>query len=149
MDPRSSPIADALNTRPKYVASNMLTDPRWADTTVLSGDVSAAIGDFPCRCPPAVRTDLGVGCARTGSGRAGEASHPRVDLWVGFASGPAGSLRSGCADVAPGHRGDANQARHDRDGQQYAESAELGTRRADIWHVREDTQIPRLLWYLE
>jgi dihydrofolate reductase len=43
MDPGSSPIADSLNTKPKYVASNTLTAPRWADTTVLSGDLSAAI----------------------------------------------------------------------------------------------------------
>ena len=49
MDPGSGPIADALNTRPKYVASNTLTDPQWADTTVLSGDVAAAIGELKAR----------------------------------------------------------------------------------------------------
>jgi dihydrofolate reductase len=43
MEPGSGPIADALNTRPKYVASNTLTDPQWPDTTVLSGDLAAAI----------------------------------------------------------------------------------------------------------
>jgi dihydrofolate reductase len=47
--PGSGPIADALNTRPKYVASNMLTDPHWANTTVLSGDLAAAIGELKAR----------------------------------------------------------------------------------------------------
>jgi dihydrofolate reductase len=46
MDPGSGPIADALNTRPKYVVSTTLTEPRWANTTVLSGDLAAAIGEL-------------------------------------------------------------------------------------------------------
>jgi dihydrofolate reductase len=40
------PIAAALNTRPKYLASTTLTDPQWADTTVLSGEVTAAVGEL-------------------------------------------------------------------------------------------------------
>jgi dihydrofolate reductase len=45
----SHPIADALNTRPKYVTSNTLTEPRWEGTTVVSGDVAAAIGELKAR----------------------------------------------------------------------------------------------------
>jgi dihydrofolate reductase len=45
-DPGDSPIWTALNTRPKYVASTTLSDPKWSDTTVLSGDVAAAIREL-------------------------------------------------------------------------------------------------------
>ena len=42
-DPGDSAIWTALNTRPKYVASTAPFDPAWANTTVLSGDVTAAV----------------------------------------------------------------------------------------------------------
>jgi dihydrofolate reductase len=45
-DPGDSPIWTALNLRPKYVISTNLSDPQWADTTVLTGDVAAAIDDL-------------------------------------------------------------------------------------------------------
>ncbi len=44
-----NPISVALNTRPKYVASTTLTDPRWADTTVLSGNVAAAVRELKAK----------------------------------------------------------------------------------------------------
>jgi dihydrofolate reductase len=43
------PIVGALNTKPKYVASNTLSDAQWADTTVLSGDLAAAIGELKAK----------------------------------------------------------------------------------------------------
>ena len=43
---RAHPIGVALTDAPKYVASTTLTDPQGADTTVLSGDLGAAIGEL-------------------------------------------------------------------------------------------------------
>jgi dihydrofolate reductase len=45
-DPGNHPITAALNTKPKYVASTTLTEARWANTTVLSGDLAAAVGEL-------------------------------------------------------------------------------------------------------
>jgi dihydrofolate reductase len=45
----NNPISVALNTTPKYVASASLTEPRWADTTVLAGDVAAAVGELKAK----------------------------------------------------------------------------------------------------
>ncbi|MDQ4028707.1 MAG: dihydrofolate reductase family protein [Actinomycetota bacterium] len=46
---RAQPIGVALNETAKYVASTTLTDPQWADTTVISGDVAAAIGELKAK----------------------------------------------------------------------------------------------------
>jgi dihydrofolate reductase len=48
-DPGINPIASALHARPKHVVSTTLTDPQWANTTVLSGDVAAAVGELKAR----------------------------------------------------------------------------------------------------
>jgi dihydrofolate reductase len=48
-DQVDNPIAVALNTRPKYVASTTSFDPKWANTTVLSGDVAAAIRELKAK----------------------------------------------------------------------------------------------------
>ena len=46
---RAHPIGVALNTRPKYVVSTTPFDPEWANTTVLSGDVTAAIRELKAK----------------------------------------------------------------------------------------------------
>jgi dihydrofolate reductase len=43
------PIVGSLNRQPKYVASNTLTEPRWANTTVLSGDLAAGIRELKAK----------------------------------------------------------------------------------------------------
>ncbi len=45
-DDFDNPFVRSLNTRPKFVASNTITEPRWADTTVLSGDLEAAVREL-------------------------------------------------------------------------------------------------------
>jgi dihydrofolate reductase len=47
--PEDNLVAVALNTRPKYVVSNTLKDPKWAQTTILSDDIAAAIGELKAR----------------------------------------------------------------------------------------------------
>src|SRR3984885_3960062 len=40
---RSGPWADRLNSMPKYVVSSTLDEPRWTNSTVLSGDVASEV----------------------------------------------------------------------------------------------------------
>jgi dihydrofolate reductase len=48
-DPDGNPITAALNTRPKYLASNTITDPQWANTTLLTGDLVEAVAELKAR----------------------------------------------------------------------------------------------------
>lgn len=48
-DMKRQPIGQALNARPKYVVSTALTGPLWAGTTVLSGDVVAAVRELKAK----------------------------------------------------------------------------------------------------
>jgi len=43
------PVANGLNTLPKYVASTTLKDPTWAKTTVLEGDLGTAVRELKAR----------------------------------------------------------------------------------------------------
>jgi dihydrofolate reductase len=42
-DPSASPVGEALNTKPKYLVSTTITNPQWADTTVIADDVETAV----------------------------------------------------------------------------------------------------------
>jgi dihydrofolate reductase len=46
---RAHPVGVALAETPKYVASTTLAEPRWADTTVLHGDLAAAVEELKAK----------------------------------------------------------------------------------------------------
>src|SRR3982074_3610954 len=48
-DPGDSPIWTALHTKPKYVASTTLTDPRWTNTASPSGALAAAVRELKAK----------------------------------------------------------------------------------------------------
>src|SRR3954468_8716428 len=43
---REGEFADRFNNMPKYVVSSTLTDPEWANTTVLDSDLAVKIGEL-------------------------------------------------------------------------------------------------------
>jgi hypothetical protein len=75
-DMRAHPIGVALNETPKFVASTILTDPRWA-ATVLSGDLSSAIGELKAK--PAGEPQVHGSAAPTSSTRSPCSSCPRYN----------------------------------------------------------------------
>jgi len=48
-DPGDSPIWTALNTKPKFVASTTLTNPRWTNTTIIASELAAAVRELKAR----------------------------------------------------------------------------------------------------
>lgn len=42
-------FGDAISSKPKYLVSNTVTEPEWDGTTVLSGDVGAAVSELRSR----------------------------------------------------------------------------------------------------
>ncbi len=48
-NPGNSPIWTALHTKPRYVVSNTLTDPKWKHTIVLSNKSAAAVRELKAR----------------------------------------------------------------------------------------------------
>ncbi len=51
---REGEFADKINSAPKYVVSNTLTDPRWQNTTVISGNVVGGIAELKERSNGAI-----------------------------------------------------------------------------------------------
>ena len=51
---RVGDFADRINSAAKYVVSNTLKDPQWQNTTVISGDVVAQIGELKDRINGAI-----------------------------------------------------------------------------------------------
>jgi len=45
----ADPVASGLNTLPKYVASRTLTDPSWANTSIVDGDVVGFVRELKAR----------------------------------------------------------------------------------------------------
>jgi dihydrofolate reductase len=48
-NPGNSPVWTALNTKPKYVVSNTLTDPKWKNTIVLSSTIATAVRELKAK----------------------------------------------------------------------------------------------------
>lgn len=77
-DPRNE-IAQALNTRPKYVVSTTLAGPTWAGTTVINGDLTTEI---PALRDAHDRDIVTMGSAQLAQGLIRHDLVDRYELWV-------------------------------------------------------------------
>jgi dihydrofolate reductase len=62
---RTGPLADRLNSLPKYVVSSTLRDPSWTNSSVLSGDLVEAITSLKASIDGEIVVSASVGIART------------------------------------------------------------------------------------
>jgi dihydrofolate reductase len=62
---RTGPLADRLNSLPKYVVSSTLRDPSWTNSSVLTGDLFEAVRGLKDRIDGEIVVSASVRIART------------------------------------------------------------------------------------
>jgi dihydrofolate reductase len=92
------PVAERLNTRPKYVVSSTAPAPAWAGTVHLTGDLGAAVSRVKESTPGEIQVH---GSGQLARGLLDAGAVDRIRLWVHpVALGTGGRLFDGISPVA-------------------------------------------------